>query len=355
MSTDPTDRRVQTVALSVLAVVAAGFALNWLRPVLIPFVLAVFLTWIIEPVVGVGVRRLRMPRWLSLVVALLIGFVVLTAVGALVSSSVKQLAGNSAAYQQRLLELADRATSLLAGFGFDTGVDALRDQLASLPFGSMLMKTTGALVDMLSNTFLVLVFTVYLLIGQSDHNTNENAGDNLWAEIDRRVQGYIVTKVALSAATGIATWLILAVLGIDLALVFGVMAFVLNFIPNVGSIIATLLPLPIVAVSPDISPLVATLAIALPGVVQLVVGNVIEPKVIGDSLELHPITILLALILWGMLWGMVGMVLAAPITAVLRLLLDQFDSTRPIAAMMAGQMDAIRGRAAPPSPTHDDE
>ena len=106
---------------------------------------------------------------------------------------------------------------------------------------------------------------------------------------------------------------VLAVLGIDLALVFGLFAFLLNFIPSVGSLIATLLPLPIVLMSPDVSVLVAVLAIGVPGGIQFTIGNVLEPKIMGDALDLHPVAILMALILWGMLWAFPETIRAASI------------------------------------------
>ena len=147
--------------------------------------------------------------------------------------------------------------------------------------------------------------------------------------------------------TGFLVGLILYLLGVDLALVFGFLAFLLNFIPSIGSIIATLLPLPIILVSPDASWTIAVLAIALPGTVQLVIGNIITPKVLGDSLDLHPIVILMALIFWGVLWGIVGMLLATPMTAVLKILLERYELTRPVARVMAGRLGGAELPAEP--------
>ena len=202
------------------------------------------------------------------------------------------------------------------------------------------MSATGMVLDLLSNTFLVLLFAVYLLMGSSLQRSTQR--DGMWGKIDDRVRRYIVTKVLLSALTGLAVALILWLLGINLALVFGLLAFLLNFIPNIGSIIATLLPLPMVLVQPDATPLTMSLALILPGVVQMTVGNVVEPKLIGDALELHPITVLLALIVWGMLWGGVGMVLAAPLTAIIKILLDGGEHTRPLARLLAGDLTDLR-------------
>jgi AI-2 transport protein TqsA len=131
---------------------------------------------------------------------------------------------------------------------------------------------------------------------------------------------------------------VLAVLGIDLAMVFGLLAFLLNFIPSIGSLVATLLPLPVVIFNPEISTTTAVLAIALPGLIQLVLGNVVDPLVMGESLDLHPVAIVLSLILWGMIWGVVGMLLAAPIAAILKLLLERLELTAPLAHLLAGRL-----------------
>ena len=126
------------------------------------------------------------------------------------------------------------------------------------------------------------------------------------------------------------------------------MAFFLNFVPNVGSIVAIFLPLPIILISPDLDMTILALAILLPGSVQMFIGNVIEPKMLGDSLDLHPITVLLSLIFWGMLWGIPGMLLAAPITAVLKILSENLEITAPVARLLSGKLGA-KQKAADPS------
>ena len=146
-----------------------------------------------------------------------------------------------------------------------------------------------------------------------------------------------MTKVVVSSVTGVLTWLTLMLLGVEMAVVFGLLAFLLNFIPSVGSIISTVLPLPVV-IGGDYTLLVQVLAIALPGAVQFVVGNVLEPRMLGDSMSLHPVTILLALIFWGMIWGFAGTLLATPVTAIVRILLDKLPETRPLAELMAGRI-----------------
>ena len=148
---------------------------------------------------------------------------------------------------------------------------------------------------------------------------------------------YLTVKLATSSMTALLTFLILWFCNVPLALVFGIFAFLLNFIPNIGSIIAVLLPIPVLFLSPDMSLTTAILALALPSGVQFVIGSLIEPRLMGKHLGLHPIVILLALIFWGVTWGIIGMLLAAPITATLRIILERIPQTRSVAMVMAGK------------------
>ena len=198
----------------------------------------------------------------------------------------------------------------------------------------MLAGATNTLVDLLSNTFLILVFVIYLLQGRDP----EAEKGRMAQQIESQIKRYLSIKLVLSLATGFLTALILGALQIELAMVFGVMAFFLNFVPNVGSIVAIFLPLPIILISPDLDMSILALAILLPGSVQMFIGNVIEPKMLGDSLDLHPITVLLSLIFWGMLWGIPGMLLAAPITAVLKILSENLEITAPVARLLSGKL-----------------
>ena len=330
------EQRLQTICLLIVSAVAVAAALYWLRPVLVPFVLAVFIAYGLLPLVEFQVRRLHLPYLVAVASTLVIGVLILGSLGLLISTSVSQLQANAAAYQQQIELLGAKVSALLPAGTFR----AEGNPFAQLPLGNIsgvLLQTTNAIVGLLSQGLLVLIFVLYLLLGGA-----RQAAGGVWAEIETRIEHYIVTKALISLATGFLVGLTLAVLGVDLALVFGLLAFLLNFIPSVGSIIATLLPLPVVVVSPDISTTTAILAILLPGLIQIVIGNIIEPKVMGEALDLHPVVILMALIVWGMLWGVVGMLLATPMTAMLKILFERFEPTAPVAQVLAGRLDAFR-------------
>ena len=126
-------------------------------------------------------------------------------------------------------------------------------------------------------------------------------------------------------------------LGLELALIFGTLTFLLNFIPTFGSIVAVFLPLPVALLQYN-EPTMIILVFALPSLVHIVIGNIIEPKLFGEAFGLHPVTIILALIFWGMLWGITGMLLAAPLTAIIRITFDQFETTKPFSLFLSGQL-----------------
>jgi AI-2 transport protein TqsA len=190
----------------------------------------------------------------------------------------------------------------------------------------------GTIFGLTSGVLFVSVFVIFLLAGRNPYAEHSQ----VYRDVVEKIRRYVGTKVVLSAVTGLLIWACLRAMGMELAGVFGVLAFLLNFIPSIGSIIATLLPIPIAVVEFHQTPWLIVLVVAIPGAIQNIIGNLIEPKLMGGGLDLHPVTILLALSFWGLLWGIVGMFLAAPITAAIRIVLMQFEMFRPVANLLAG-------------------
>ncbi len=330
-STNP-ERRVQTVCLLILTTVAIGAALYLLRPVLIPFVLAVFLVYCLAPVIDLQVNKWRVPRPVAVVSTIVLGCVVLSLMWLLVGASVSQLTANAPVYKAQFEELITTATTFLASQGIDA---------AQLP--GMLKDTAGGLatglisgiMSVLSNGLLVVIFMIFILAGKSSPAA---ASGSFREQVERGIKQYILAKVLVSATTGILVGLTLWLLGVELAMVWGLLAFLLNFIPSIGSVISTLLPLPVVLLS-ELSTPVQVLAIAIPGGIQFAVGNLIEPKIMGRSLDLHPVVVLLGLIFFGMIWGIIGMILATPIVAITKIVLERIELTAPVGRLLAGKFE----------------
>jgi AI-2 transport protein TqsA len=335
MSRRPADEQLwlRTASLMILAAVAVTVALIYTRPVMIPFVLALFLSYLAAPLVDFMQVRLRVPRVVSVLCALLVVAGLMTLLALMITYSTSGLVESADIYREKITSFAQVGFSVLDRFDIELGQEVIVDGLRQLPLLNMARRTAGTVVDFVTQGFLVLIFVIFLLVGRTPNQMRHG----LSAEIDAKIRRYIVTKVATSAATGILVGIILALFGLELALVFGVLAFFLNFIPNIGPIVATLLPLPIAIVQFDSLWMILGILL-VPGLVQMVIGNGVEPSLIGEGLDLHPVTILFALVFWGLIWGIVGMFLAAPMTAVLRIVMARFGMTRTLAELMAGRL-----------------
>jgi AI-2 transport protein TqsA len=321
-----------TASLMVLAAVALAAALAYTRIVMVPFVLAVFIFFLVTPLTDFLILKLRFPRWLAVLASLLVVAGMLGLLGLLITTSARGLGDSADIYREKLVGFATRIFAVLDRYNLDLGQGNFVASLQQLPLGAILRTTAGTVLSLVTNGFLVLIFVIFLLLGRKPGRKHTE----LYEKINAKVKRFIVTKFFVSATTGVLVGSILSIMGLELALVFGVLAFLLNFIPNVGSIIATFLPMPVALVQYD-SLVPVVLVVLLPGAVQVTIGNVIEPKIMGDGLDLSPVTILLALVLWGLIWGVVGMLLAAPITAVLRIVLDHFETTRTVGNVLAGR------------------
>ena len=338
MPSQDRDTRIITICLIVLTVYSTGAVLFVLRAVLVPFVLALFLTMGLAPLIGMQMRRFRFPRPVAVVTSVAIAVTLLALAGIITSVSVGRMIQNAGQYQQqiRLFTTNTLAQLPLEQYGIQ------ESQLVALipqQVGGAVVGIGNAVVDILSNGILVIVFVIFLLIGR----TAAAPRASVWVEVETRVQRYLSIKFMVSLVTGFSVGLVLQFLGVPFALMFGLLSFLLNFIPSVGSIMATLLPLPVVMVDPSLSTGTAVMAIALPGAIQMTMGNFIEPKIYGESLDVHPIVTLMSLVLWGTLWGIVGMFLAAPLAAVIRIFLGRLEYTRPFAEAMAGRLDPLFG------------
>ncbi|MEM7806821.1 MAG: AI-2E family transporter [Planctomycetota bacterium] len=195
---------------------------------------------------------------------------------------------------------------------------------ALLPFVG---SAGSGMLTLVSNAGLVGVFLLFLLLGRGDKPV---PADSVRGQIERRIQAYLSVTFVVSLATGFLTGLTLWLLGVKLAWLFGLLAFALNFIPTVGSAVATLLPVPMILFGQDLSTAAIIAALIIPAVIQFVLGNIVAPKMLGDRLQLSPVAVMLALLLLGAIWGIVGMILATPMLAVFKIAIDRLSPSNPL-------------------------
>jgi AI-2 transport protein TqsA len=348
-----------TASLVVLAAIAIAFILWFTRGVMIPFVLAVFVVAVIAPLADFLETRLRFRRWMSVAVVLLLVLVVTAGFLLLLTYTAQQIGTSAASYATQLYEFAtdwmdakqppaaggepvgDENTGLWSLFDPDWLQSQIEKVLKNvsdwLPIAAQ--QGLGTAVGIVSTFFLMIIFVLFLLSARDPSRLQLPE----YAVIESSIRSYLATKTAISAVTGLLVGIILTMFGLELAIVFAVFAFLLNFIPSIGSIIATLIPLPIayaqfVATAAEPNWWLVVAVLAIPGSIQMVIGNVLEPRIMGQGVGLHPIVILFALAFWGLLWGPVGAILAVPITAVVRIAISRFESFRMVTDLMAGKL-----------------
>jgi AI-2 transport protein TqsA len=342
--------RIQTNCLAVLAVIAIGFTLHYLQAVLLPFVLALFFICGISPVLDV-LQRWGAPRSAAVVLTFVFGLLLIALFWSMIWISVSSLVKDSEAYRQRVERIANYVTDTLKPYLDDVQPDTLAredgapvtqsfphddlKQYATARFQSAVQSLSLSSIELLGSGVMIAIFMFFLLSGTSHPKTR---GPQWWCEVELQIREYIVLKTLISAATGIAVWVVLWFFGIPLAMVFGLLAFLLNFIPNIGPLVMCVLPLPLIFLDPRLSIASMVVAAIMMWLIQFVSGSVIEPKIMGSSFNLHPVVILLTLLLWGVVWGLPGMFLSTPITAALRIVMDRFAYTRPLARLLAGQL-----------------
>ena len=326
--------RLITIGVLLIAMLALGAIFVYAKSVLIPFVLAMFISILVSPVQTWLVVRARLPFWVGFVAALLVVLSVVAALVGLLTLSVNSVVAGIREYGQQLIVSIDQTTQWLnkwtEPWGYNVDLDTLKlnaqEVLRNLATASM-----SIFQSVLQTLLFLTVFLILILLGRDPYVVSQG----FLAQIESATRKYIFIKTIISAITGVGAWLILKWLNCPMAEMIGVVTFILNYIPSIGSILATFLPIPVVLAQFGPSWKILWIVLLL-GILQNVMGNLIEPKIQGKGLKLHPVAILLSLAIWGLLWGPVGMFLAAPIAAVIRVVLDNWETTRPIALLMGG-------------------
>ncbi len=332
------DKTTQTL-MAIITTILVVAALKATRAISMPLAFAFFIVVLVYPLQNKLEEKL--PRWLSvIIILLLLGGIVSIAEGIL-SLSGEIIEPKIPQYLDRLQKLTEMAQSWLSSFGisfpdFTTQPNASLSQLTQPAIIGI-----QSLISALSLTVLVVSLLVLLLLEVSQYHRKvkkafpSRTGDRLIqavANSSEKLRRYLMVMTLTSFLTGVFTTIWCWILGVDLALVWGLIAFILNYIPTLGSIIAvippTLVALLFVGATRSIATLIGLAAI------QGVMGNFVDPRVQGKSLQLSPFIALLSIVFWGWVWGIPGAILGVPMTISIILLCQEFKATRGIAIIL---------------------
>jgi len=333
------------IVLAAVVIVFAG--VKAAGPILIPFLLSLFIAIILMPLLHYLIgRKIPTAAVLLIIVALLVsGF---TLFGVIVGHAMNDFIGNLPDYEERLRGGLQGVLAWLQTRGVTLPEKNL---LQLLDPGAVFAYMTGALKgfgSLLTNGFVILLTTIFMLLEGVAfqqkiafiYRQNHSEGRLHLTEILEKIKHYMALKALISAGTGVLVYLLLLLFGLDYAVLWGVVAFLLNFIPNIGSIMAAVPAVLLALVQLDTA---SALWIAAGYVViNTLVGSVIEPKVMGRGLDLSTLVVFLSLIFWGWLLGPVGMLLSIPLTIMVKIVFDADASTRWIAVLLGGGGNAER-------------
>lgn len=333
-----------TFPLAIIALVVAGAALHVMQPALLPFVVALFLSNIFRPLV-VFLRSRRVPMaFILLLVVVLVGGV-LFGVSMVAVSSVNSLVAALPRYEARWNNsLLPSLENLLAA-----APASIQDQLHTLRWSNIVQMSSifgilaagaGGFVSVLSGLGLILLFMLFILEGNGLFERKIVAAYPKRAEeiiavikrIDEKTERYFITATLVNLVAGIISVIILSAFGVDLALLLGLITFIVCFIPTIGSIFAMGLPILVAFLQFDSISTPIAVAATLIGV-QFLWGSVVTPRIMGSSLDLSPLLVLLSLIFWGWVWGPWGMVLSVPITSMIKIAMESIPATKPLAIL----------------------
>jgi len=337
--------KLNRVALAMFVVVLVFYLLNLGQSLLLPLVIAGAIAYLINILAHafgvVSFKGFTLPKSLAMLLAVAVILVSISLVIQLITDNVAGVIQKAPGYQENLERRIFAAYSLL---GFEES-PSLRDILSKVDFSSYLQSFGGTVRALVSSTGIIIVYLIFIFLEQRTFDAKIRAlvlqrseqkdVFSLIEQINHDIRSYIGIKVVTSATTGIISYFVLHMVGVDFASFWAVLIFLLNFIPTIGSIIATAFPSLLALVQFETAgPFFITISILT--AIQFSIGSLIEPKLMGNRLNLSPLVILLSLGLWGSIWGIPGMFLCVPITVIIMIICAYFPETRPIAVALSG-------------------
>ena len=324
------------LTMASVVIVIAGF--REAGAIILPILVAIFIAVICTPPVN-WLQRHGTPDWLAVVVVFLAIFVVFASLSYVVTSSISSFQAHLPAYEKQLQEPLEEIKAFLAKRDINVSVSFITEQLDSKRLTSVLTQGFSAITMVLSNTFLVMLTVVFVLseaavlprklkamVGDPD-------ADVSWASnVLGDLRTYLAVKTQCSLLVAVCVTIMLWLIGVDYFILWGLLAFLLNYIPNLGSIIAAIPPIILTLILFGLGWGMVVAAGYL--VFNFIVGNVLEPKLMGRRLGLSTLVVFLSMVFWGWVWGPVGMVLSVPLTMVVKILLEHTEDLKWVSILL---------------------
>lgn len=338
------DNRAISISLVTLATIAVFYVMVVGKAFLVPLAVAVMIWYVINALSRTYVRLLpwvHEKNWLTTLASLIsIGLFIFLAVE-MVQNNVVDVRAKIPEYKANFEQLAGSLSTTFSRFPLPD----LSNMMDGIEIAPVISNLAGTFTNMISNIFLVLIYVLFLMLEQGTFSRKISA---IFPDSKRResvmsilshaqedIQTYLWIKTVTSTITGFVSYFILLLVGVDFAGFWAFTIFLLNFIPTIGSIIATFFPAILALIQFDTLYQFVVVLVGV-GAVQVMVGNFLEPKLMGNSLNVSPFVVMMSLTLWGSIWGIAGMFLSVPITVMMLIVFAHFERTRYLAILLSG-------------------
>lgn len=324
------------INLASLIIIFAGVI--YARSFITPLLLAIFISIICAQPID-WLERKKVPRWIALITVILGMVIVISGFVLVIGGTISSFTGDLSNYETTLTDLNNSLISELNEYGMNVNQDLIPKLIQPAKIIEYTASVLNTVLNMMGNTFIVFLIIVFMLLEFGSFSVKAMAIRNesntpviYFATILRNIRQYLAIKTLLCLATGILVYLSLVIIGVEYPLLWALIAALMNYIPNIGSIIATVPTFVFALVQLGLGGALWTLGASL--VIHNVLGNFVEPKIMGKGLGLSTLVVFLSLIFWGFVLGLVGMFLSVPITMTIKIFLEQNEKTKWIAILL---------------------
>ncbi|MDT7095921.1 AI-2E family transporter [Citrobacter amalonaticus] len=324
------------IMLGMLVIILTG--IRFAADIIVPFILALFIAVVLSPLVQRMVK-LRVPRVLAISLLVIIIVMAMVLLLAYLGTSLNELARTLPQYRSSLVIPLKNLEPWLVRLGIGVSVDEMVKYIDPNAAMTLITNLLAQLTNAMSSIFLLLLTVVFMLLEVPQLPTKFQQimvrPVEGMAAIQRAIDSvshYLVLKTAISLVTGLVVWGMLSALDVRFAFIWGLLAFALNYIPNIGLVLAAIPPIIQVLAFGGLYDALVVLAGYL--IINLVFGNILEPRIMGRGLGLSTLVVFLSLIFWGWLLGPVGMLLSVPLTIIVKIALEQSVGGQSIAILL---------------------
>lgn len=331
-----------------LCIIAAGVILKVTASIVIPVAVAILLSLVFYPGISKLHEKLHFPWWLAILVVFVLFFAIIGSIANIITTGIRSILASLPAYEARL----NTIYALIAerfNLEMNTDMTFFQNMWSHISIrntvGKYALNFTNILYDFTRNLLLVVLFSVFLLTEMHAIKDkvrvafpqNDGRVKKITHDIVTDVTRYISLKFITSLATGLFVILLFLPIKMKFVVVWGFLAFVLNFIPTFGSIISGVLTVlfALVQFYPSVGTVVYVAAVML--AINLIIGSIIEPRVQGENLGISPFIILVSLSLWGWMWGFVGMLIAVPLMVIVKIICENVSYLKPLGILLGSR------------------